>query len=809
MTLPRNIYYQFENDPNGLEVLAEHQIREMLYAPSLQVSTLPSPITGTTTGVASGSVLIDSTATFVTDGVVAGDIVGNITDSSFAVVKAVNSETQLTLTKLIEGTDNTWSTSDSYAIKVVPHQQLTLDTTDGTNGVGAYKRNAANTAWERANTLDTVSQAEAEAATATIVRAWTAQRIKQMIDANVSGSTAIATQAQAEAGEDNTVVNSPLRTNQQIQAHKNELLYEKKQVQRSDDFSVNDNEWEVSNSDTDSTFTVSGGKLTITEGPGNFRLASWSERNSYGKNIVISVDINANIKSAMLNFRRTVSSDYLLIFYANSTAHFRFSKVVSSITTTVVENTLSPALSNAATFNWEIKVFNNHVSAILRDATGEILSMIASNDSILETFIDPITGLASQSSSDIPQFDNYKSKIIENFVNVVCLGDSNTQRLAASLDFGRNYPALMLDKFKNESVTIINEGLAGDKIAEVDARLSTALFPRRTKEARNIATLLIGTNDFGRSTVDTVVNATAALTTLIQNIMKDGWELYLMTYFPANGDELEDKGDASSQLSNLDLTEMDSQNSDAGILYWELTDTAGTRKFSLFSDVAKTALVVEGTLVGDGTITLTEQNNSGMSGSIDIAFTVDDTDGNNKIHSKNQKLREYNTFIRKNTKVFGYHVVDLWSSFVLSTDDDQTQGGLILGDNLHLDTAGRELVRDTLIAAIFPLGIESENNKAKQRIHEISDANYTLTLEDKAVFMKTLTAPRTITFPSALIGIPNFEGWLIADIAGAAATHTITLASEGSETFNGSATATITTDNGNKRIYSDGSNLFF
>lgn len=69
-----------------------------------------------TTPDGTGTTLIDSTATFVTNGVAANDSVTNITDGSHALVVSVDSETQLTTTALTGGTGNDYGSSDSYSV---------------------------------------------------------------------------------------------------------------------------------------------------------------------------------------------------------------------------------------------------------------------------------------------------------------------------------------------------------------------------------------------------------------------------------------------------------------------------------------------------------------------------------------------------------------------------------------------------------------------------------------------------------------------------------------------------------------------
>lgn len=95
--------------------------------------------------------------------------------------------------------------------------------------------------------------------------------------------------------------------------------------------------------------------------------------------------------------------------------------------------------------------------------------------------------------------------------------------------------------------------------------------------------------------------------------------------------ELTEAGDASNQLSTWILSGVSSSNTNGYLLYWELSNAAGVRTVKLYKTTAKEAanLVAQGSLTGDGTLTLTERNNSGLSGTVVVTYTVDDTDGAN------------------------------------------------------------------------------------------------------------------------------------------------------------------------------------
>jgi hypothetical protein len=64
----------------------------------------------------------------------------------------------------------------------------------------------------------------------------------------------------------------------------------------------------------------------------------------------------------------------------------------------------------------------------------------------------------------------------------------------------------------------------------------------------------------------------------------------------------------------------------------------------------------------------------------------------------------------------------------------------------------------------------------------------------------------TVTLPTAQLRAGRT--YTVKDESGAAATNNITVATEGSETIDGSATDIISEDYGSKAYYSDGSNWF-
>jgi len=96
-------------------------------------------ITGTTTSVGASSrgecTLTDSTAPFTN--VTIGDYVSNITDGSSGYVVSVTSTTAL-VTALFDGTNDDWTSGDTYVITPKARMKLVLSPTPSTNGYSVY-----------------------------------------------------------------------------------------------------------------------------------------------------------------------------------------------------------------------------------------------------------------------------------------------------------------------------------------------------------------------------------------------------------------------------------------------------------------------------------------------------------------------------------------------------------------------------------------------------------------------------------------------------------------------------------------------
>jgi len=141
-----------------------------------------------------------------------------------------------------------------------------------------------------------------------------------------------------------------------------------------------------------------------------------------------------------------------------------------------------------------------------------------------------------------------------------------------------------------------------------------------------------------------------------------------------------------------------------------------------------------------------------------------------------------NPFAYTNTTALGYNVQPNASNQVMLGDANVTD--VWMGQNGQAKIHG-------IIAATAPT--------------TVTTATYTVLSTDKKLHV-TYAGACTITIPTALI-TDTFD-ILIKDGIGDAGTNNITIASEGSQTFDGAANLVMATNYMAKNLYSDGTNLF-
>lgn len=108
--------------------------------------------------------------------------------------------------------------------------------------------------------------------------------------------------------------------------------------------------------------------------------------------------------------------------------------------------------------------------------------------------------------------------------------------------------------------------------------------------------------------------------------IKKEWESALFGIRLRLDRTITDTLDAGNQVDTYVVNGETLDNTDAGKLYLELTDVAGTRTVKWYSNASKTTLVAQGSKVGDGVVTMVEQASSGITGSCNVTYATDDLD---------------------------------------------------------------------------------------------------------------------------------------------------------------------------------------
>ena len=113
----------------------------------------------------------------------------------------------------------------------------------------------------------------------------------------------------------------------------------------------------------------------------------------------------------------------------------------------------------------------------------------------------------------------------------------------------------------------------------------------------------------------------------VGNSAKTSWTE--VTLYTDDSASIAEAGDASNQISNLSLYHATTLNTNAWVLYWELTNSGSVRTLNIYEDAAKLLLVGRATRTGDGFANIIPQNDSGLYGRVEITYVGDDTTAGN------------------------------------------------------------------------------------------------------------------------------------------------------------------------------------
>jgi len=298
----------------------------------------------------------------------------------------------------------------------------------------------------------------------------------------------------------------------------------------SDDFSVANNEWIKAGSYVTTTPAFVSGKLKINSaGAPSSLLCSYIQRNTIARNFIMSVDMCSGARDvgtywsrARKHFRESSQGNYFNS-YINSDGTFNLQKVASSAATAVTSGAI-PNHSFDKTYRVVTKAFENFISSNLYE-NGRVLVNLEAVNSDFAASTGKLNGLGS---GDTPLYDNFTFEKLDNFLNIVFLGDSNT--LQSGITKGYNTTDELRMTCQNLPVGIFNKGVSGDRITNVSARVTADVTGNKVSKARNICVLQIGTNNvYDGASAATIMTA---LESLYDTVLATGFEIWAVTVPP-------------------------------------------------------------------------------------------------------------------------------------------------------------------------------------------------------------------------------------------------------------------------------------
>ena len=266
-------------------------------------------------------------------------------------------------------------------------------------------------------------------------------------------------------------------------------------------------------------------------------------------------------------------------------------------------------------FKAELDLVMGEIVALYNDSEGErrILNLFSNANRSDQAALD------SMKSQTISIVSSYLTTVVREDLSVV------GSTAAAVID-------ALTDAMEDNSDTVKQNTLSmtGPAADNDNAGNGTMHPPGYTQQARDnndIEVTCIDATTEGEEHWSAVCSRLGSLGTAVSGTTFES-ETAGISFLIEAQEEIGEVNDNANQLDNWNFTGAEKGvNTDAiGKVYVSLTDTAGTRTVSIYKDSGRTQLVAQGQRAGDGEVTLAEQGGSGLSGTVDVTYTQDDTD---------------------------------------------------------------------------------------------------------------------------------------------------------------------------------------
>lgn len=290
---------------------------------------------------------------------------------------------------------------------------------------------------------------------------------------------------------------------------------------------------------TSSASTTSNTNLTITppaSGP-DFNLYTWSDKNSYARNSIISVTIPGDYNPQIQMRWKDQNNIGSICFLNKSNNTLTISEFVSGVQNQL--NVGPGSFPTTGTYKLYAKSFENLICTLLIDpVNSKVLSDCAKCVFTNNSFINNDSQSNGLSCSfGTVTFNDYYCTATDSFTNFLCIGDSNTAGNSGPnppVYLGENWVQQLNYDFKDQPVYFNNCGTAGYTSYETLSALPGVYLPRAVKYANNVAIILIGTNDVAGNNGHTYNQATTLsnIQNIVDTLNQNGIIAWVLTYFP-------------------------------------------------------------------------------------------------------------------------------------------------------------------------------------------------------------------------------------------------------------------------------------
>ena len=301
-------------------------------------------------------------------------------------------------------------------------------------------------------------------------------------------------------------------------------------------------------------FNSSSGTLTITAAVGaGYPVSPWANKLAAGRNKLVNVTLPNGTGSTgtspqmYLRFGNTTTIPCVIYFggpnnyiIMQNLSYQFFNGNNSGGTGQQMQQI--PSFNSTNVYTWCVKTFENLVYYHFIDNTnfpGRVINHGSGYDPLFLAATTSVTALGVSSSSPYTNvYSNFKAQNMDNLLNVICLGDSNTQgdsgTNAIPRTTGQDYIQNLNYAFRDKNVVFTNRGFSGFTsydFASGGSQDVANLIPNYfVQKAKNVVTLLIGTNDSaGINNAYNLTNTLNNIAYIIYTVKQLNCEIWICT----------------------------------------------------------------------------------------------------------------------------------------------------------------------------------------------------------------------------------------------------------------------------------------